>query len=501
MTPSSRATRQLASQKTACRSCADYCAKNADPIAIVEMWTTGFDAPKVSQAVARIGSGGSPPTRKLLLCIAFHLFSFPKTIDSNTRSPHNGHMPLLSGLLDQLRDVRLADDASGREIYDATKTLMTMRNVVDYLLSMHATAMDRLGVAGPGGKTRVLLMDMGASPATASRWLQVGEALGRLDRLPGYVECGVFSGEHTSAIVSGLTHIEKRSPERLSVDERAVHESALIAQAMSGAKPREIADAARSRANEHSQERGGIPAAEDRTINSLSITQNSDGRTEVRGDLDLIIAEKLTTAIDSLSAERPEPDGSPDSRSSGQRRTEALEQILDLAATIDTPFVTAPTTTLALLVHADTPDPARLPWVGPVTDLTARILACDTSLTEVVIDGETVPLEMGRSKRLFPPHLRKAIVIRDECCVKCGGPASWSHVHHLRHWIDGGTTDLDNGCLLCPSCHAQIHASDWEVVMGHDRHPWLIPPVGVDPRRTPLPAYNRRTLRLDDVAA
>lgn len=410
-------------------------------------------------------------------------------------------MPPLPQLLDELRDIRLDDDVTGREIHVATQTLMTMRNVIEFHLATHAAAMDRLKVAGPGGKTRGLLMEMGAAPAAATRWLQLGMAMATLQRLPGYIEDGVFSSEHTSAIVSGLAHIEKRSAERLSDDERLDHERALIAQGLSGAKPREIALVARGRANEHVRESGGVPAAEDRTINSLSITQNGDGRTEIRGDVDLVIAEKLTTAIDSLSAERPEPDGSPDRRSIGQRRTEALEQILDLAAAIDTPFVTAPKTNLALLVHADTPEPARLPWVGPVTELTARSLACDASLTEVVIDGETVPLAMGHTKRLFPPRLRKAVTIRDECCVKCGAPASWSHVHHIQHWIDGGTTDLDNGCLLCPSCHAQIHASDWDVVMGHDRHPWLIPPSGVDQQRTPLPAYNRRTMRLDDVAA
>lgn len=410
-------------------------------------------------------------------------------------------MPPLPALLEQLREIRLDEDASGREIYDATKTLMTMRNVIDFLISTHAAAMDRLKVAGPGGKTRVLLMEMGAAPATATRWLQIGMAMATLERLPGYVEDGVFSSEHTSAMVSGLAHIEKRSAERLSNDERLDHERALIAQGLSGATPREIAVVARGRANEHVRENGGIPAAEDRTINTLSITQNGEGRTEIRGDVDVVIAEKLNTALDSLSAERTEPDGSPDRRSVGQRRAEALEQILDLAAAIDTPFVTAPRTNLALLVHADTPEPARLPWVGAITELTARALGCDASLTEVVINGETVPLEMGHTKRLFPHHLCKAIVIRDECCVKCGGPASWSHVHHIHHWIDGGATDLDNGCLLCPSCHAHIHASDWDVEMGHDRHPWLIPPASVDPHRTPLPAYNRRTMRLDDVAA
>ena len=267
-------------------------------------------------------------------------------------------MPPLPALLERLREIRLDDYASGREIYDATKTLMTMRNVIDFMISTHAAAMDRLKVAGPGGKTRVLLMEMGAAPATATRWLQIGMAMATLQRLPGYVEDGVFSSEHTSAMVSGLAHIEKRSAERLSNDERLDHERALIAQGLSGATPREIALAARGRANEHVRENGGIPAAEDRTINTLSITQNGEGRTEIRGDVDVVLAEKLNTALDSLSAERTEPDGSPDRRSVGQRRTEALEQILDLAAAIDTLRHCAPNQPRATR-------PRRHPRTGP----------------------------------------------------------------------------------------------------------------------------------------
>ena len=410
-------------------------------------------------------------------------------------------MPPLPTLLAELRDIRINDDANARELHTTTTTLMMMRNVVDHLLAVHAAAMDRLGVVGPGGKTRALLVAMGAPPAAASRWLQIGAALPRLQRLPGYSEDGAFPSEHVSAIVSGLAHIEKRAAEATSDEERLNHERALIAQASSGATPREIALTARGRANEVVDPRGGIPAAEDRTINTLTLTQTSDGRTEIRGDVDVVTAEKLHSAIESLSEERPEPDGSPDPRSLGQRRTEALEHILDLAATIDTPFITAPKTHLALVVPAATPNQAYLQWAGPVTELTARTLACDTSINEIIVDNETVPLEMGRTKRLFPAHLRKAITIRDHCCIKCGAPASWTHVHHITHWIDGGTTDLDNGCLLCPSCHTQIHASDWDITIGHDRHPWLIPPATIDPHRTPLPAYNRRTLRLDNIAA
>ncbi|MGV9791581.1 HNH endonuclease, partial [Gordonia sp. NPDC003422] len=136
--------------------------------------------------------------------------------------------------------------------------------------------------------------------------------------------------------------------------------------------------------------------------------------------------------------------------------------------------------------------------LGPISPTTASLLTCDSTVTDVVIDGETVPLQMGTSKRLFPAHLRRAIIIRDHCCIKSGAPAGRTHVHHITFWSHDGPTDLDNGCLLCPSCHAYIHASDWAIIMGADRHPWLVPPATIDPRRTPLPAYNRRTMTLDD---
>ncbi|GAC53108.1 hypothetical protein GOAMI_16_01040 [Gordonia amicalis NBRC 100051 = JCM 11271] len=82
-----------------------------------------------------------------------------------------------------------------------------------------------------------------------------------------------------------------------------------------------------------------------------------------------------------------------------------------------------------------------------------------------------MPLAMGRERRLFPAHLRKAIIVRDENCIKCGAPPSHTQVHHIQHWSDDGDTDLDNGCLLCRRCHTQIHHNGWDIMMGFDRHP------------------------------
>ncbi|MGV9712510.1 DUF222 domain-containing protein [Gordonia sp. NPDC003424] len=408
-------------------------------------------------------------------------------------------MPDTTPLLTAARDLTITDLTSGRDAYDTTTGLICLSNTVTHRLAVAITEMDRLGVAAAtGGKTKKLLITMGLAPAVADRLLRIGTGLARMALLGGYAEDGVFAAEHLDAIISGVAHVCRRAPDGLCDVEKYEVEQVLIAQAMSGATPTQISEKARALGNQYAADTGGLPAAEDRSINELTISQTADGRIQIRGDVDIITGEKLLSAITSLSGTRPEPDGSPDTRSTGQRHADALEAILEAAAVADTTLLTPPKTHVSLLVPADTPEQAVLGWTGPVTAATAALLACDAAIGAVIINGDTVPLQMGRDKRLFPSHLRKAIIIRDTCCIKCGARAGYTHVHHINFWAEGGATDLDNGCLLCPSCHTQIHHGDWQIIMGADRHPWLIPPASIDPTRTPLPAYNRRTLTLDD---
>ena len=39
----------------------------------------------------------------------------------------------------------------------------------------------------------------------------------------------------------------------------------------------------------------------------------------------------------------------------------------------------------------------------------------------------------------------------------CQTPASWCDAHQLRHWVDGGPTDLGNAALLCGRHHTIVH--------------------------------------------
>jgi hypothetical protein len=57
-----------------------------------------------------------------------------------------------------------------------------------------------------------------------------------------------------------------------------------------------------------------------------------------------------------------------------------------------------------------------------------------------------------------PPRLRVLIEARDGGCRVPGcGHRRRLHVHHLRHWRDGGPTDPDNLVALCPRHHRLLH--------------------------------------------
>ena len=95
----------------------------------------------------------------------------------------------------------------------------------------------------------------------------------------------------------------------------------------------------------------------------------------------------------------------------------------------------------------------------PITAAKARRLACDADILPVVMNGNSVPLDVGRERRLFTNELRQLLILRDRGCTfpGCSAPAAWCDAHHVRHWVDGGPTDLSNATLLCGRHHTIVH--------------------------------------------
>ncbi len=94
-----------------------------------------------------------------------------------------------------------------------------------------------------------------------------------------------------------------------------------------------------------------------------------------------------------------------------------------------------------------------------ITAAQARRLACTAKILPAVLGGDSLPIDLGRAKRLFTPAQRKALLIRDQTCRAegCDTPGTWCDAHHTDPWHTGGPTDLANAVLLCQHHHHRVH--------------------------------------------
>jgi hypothetical protein len=108
-----------------------------------------------------------------------------------------------------------------------------------------------------------------------------------------------------------------------------------------------------------------------------------------------------------------------------------------------------------------------LPNGARVAFETARRLACDARVQEIVETAGGEPLGIGRASRQVPGWLLRSLRERDGGCRFPGcGRMRWLHAHHVVHWADGGPTDADNLVLLCGYHHRLVHERGWRVEPG-----------------------------------
>jgi hypothetical protein len=115
----------------------------------------------------------------------------------------------------------------------------------------------------------------------------------------------------------------------------------------------------------------------------------------------------------------------------------------------------------------------------PVSSTTVERLACDASVTRIVLDSRSNVIDVGRARRTISGPVRKALNVRDGGCTwpGCERPVSWTSGHHLRHWIHGGTNEPGNLTLLCYRHHWNVHEGGWQIVRGDDGRIVTIPPT------------------------
>jgi hypothetical protein len=124
---------------------------------------------------------------------------------------------------------------------------------------------------------------------------------------------------------------------------------------------------------------------------------------------------------------------------------------------------------------------------GPWLDTTL----CDCDVTRVLWSKDGEILDYGRKTKLISDGLRRAVITRDHHCrfPGCDRPASWTDVHHVRHWKRGGRTSIKNSALLCSFHHHLIHRPGWELELVPDGTLHITDPRGRKHTTRPPPRH------------
>ncbi|BCN46235.1 HNH endonuclease signature motif containing protein [Prescottella equi] len=396
---------------------------------------------------------------------------------------------------------------TGLDICHAIEQLEALRAATVAEIDHRAVSFDTLGFRSV--KQWLAANTLLEVPA-AARILALGRMLSRQPEIADAFNAGDISAEHAALIGKFC-----ETPPRGMPNEALGSCRKVLLDAASG--PTATTTTVRTCISrlERIFESDELPPSEDTERNEFHASKTLNGRVSVKGDLDAVTGEMLLTALSALTKPRNPVDDPAEKLTPARQRADAFAEILRrYLDSGDAPIEGGERPHLSLHVNASDlvlsesanewvnpdgdsdlfgdKDIARVPHMGPLSIATARRLACDCHLTPIVMD-DGVPLNLGRTSRTVSKKQRRALIARDHGCAfpGCGTPPAHCEGHHVKHWADGGPTDLDNLVLLCRYHHQLLHHSHWGVRIGDDRHPWFTPPSTVDPYKKPVPAHNR----------
>jgi hypothetical protein len=212
-----------------------------------------------------------------------------------------------------------------------------------------------------------------------------------------------------------------------------------------------------------------------------------DGMYAIDGVLDPVGGAALRTALDSL-AKRLGPD---DDRSHKQRMADSFVELVNHAMDEGRlpkrngvkPYVTVTTTLEGLKNEVGVP-PADLELSLPISTRTLERLACDCTISRVLL-ADSMVIDVGKATRVVSAPTRRALRVRDRGCrwPGCDRQVNWTTPHHIIAWSTRrGPTNPPNLVLLCFYHHRLVHEGGWQVVKA-GREFRFVPPEQVVMRR------------------
>ena len=202
---------------------------------------------------------------------------------------------------------------------------------------------------------------------------------------------------------------------------------------------------------------------------SLSLTLCEDGGYAFGGKLDAVGGAALRTALEPLAKHN----GKHDDRRRERRLADALVELAHHALNTGAiPQSAGQRAHLQITASFETlrgslgAPAGEMEFSLPISAKCVERYACDCSVTRVLLGADSAVIDVGRAVRKPHGATRRALTIRDRHCTwpGCDRLANWTEVHHLKHWIRGGSTDLDNLTLLCYRHHWMVHEGGWQLI-------------------------------------
>jgi hypothetical protein len=294
----------------------------------------------------------------------------------------------------------------------------------------------------------------------------VGEQLERLDKTAAAMAEGEIGFAHVAPIARTAAKVGEKLDEarllRHARKESVFKFHYICLHAQHAADPDAFVD----------EEKEGVEAR------SLTFTTADDGVVLVKGLLDKVGGAALRTALEPLARRA----GKDDDRHRARRLADALVDLamhaLDNGVPAQRPHLQV-TTSLETLLGLTGAPAAEMEFSLPISSKAVERLACDCTVTRILLNSDSTVIDVGRAKRVISGPQRKALRVRDQGCVwpGCDRQASFSSGHHLTHWIHGGPTDLSNLVLLCLRHHWMVHEGEWQIVRADDGRILTVPPV------------------------
>ncbi len=114
-----------------------------------------------------------------------------------------------------------------------------------------------------------------------------------------------------------------------------------------------------------------------------------------------------------------------------------------------------------------------------------RAMMCSAGIYPVILNGKSLPLDLGRSQRLFSKAQSRALRAAYRGCSYpgCSMPVERCELDHLDAWEKGGATDINSAALGCPVHHVERHCGLFHAVKIPGCRPMVLLPEALDPEQ------------------